>query len=71
MGVYVLNRALLKHLPAGQAADMPNLISNVAAAGGLVSCYRESCFWLDIGRLEDYALAQEQFTKNESLFLAD
>lgn len=71
MGVYVMNRSVLRHLPAGQPTDMPALISAVNAAGGRVSCYREPCYWLDIGRLDDYALAQEQFTQNEALFLPE
>ena len=39
------------------------------AAKGRVKCYREECRWLDIGRMDDYALAQEEFAQNEEAFL--
>ena len=69
MGVNVLSRSVLEHLRQGEYTDMPDLILRVHRAGGRVRCYREDCHWLDIGRMEDYALAQEQFTQNEQIFL--
>lgn len=69
MGAYVLNRSVLRHVPRGQRMDMPDLISKVAASGGVVSCYRSDCFWLDIGRMDDYGVAQEQYAANPGRFL--
>ena len=69
MGVYVLNPSTLTHIPRDRKFDMPDLIAAVHAAGGRVSCYREDCYWLDIGRMDDYAEAQEQFERNSQLFL--
>lgn len=71
MGVYVMNRSVLRHLERGRPADMPWLVSTVAGAGGKVACYREPCYWLDIGRMDDYALAQEQFLQNAAMFLPE
>jgi NDP-sugar pyrophosphorylase family protein len=48
---------------------MPDLITRVADAGGAVSCYRSECFWLDIGRMDDYGTAQEQFLAEPQRFL--
>jgi NDP-sugar pyrophosphorylase family protein len=48
---------------------MPDLISRLHAAGGRVGCYREDCYWLDIGRMDDYATAQDQFERNAAMFL--
>lgn len=69
MGIYVLSAAVIKTIKANQFLDMPDLIRSVQARGGKVNCYREECFWLDIGRMDDYAQAQEAYTKNESSFL--
>jgi NDP-sugar pyrophosphorylase family protein len=69
MGVYAMNPSVLKHVPDGQHFDMPDLITRIHASGGRVACYREDCFWLDIGRMDDYATAQDQFEKNQGMFL--
>ncbi len=69
MGVYAMSPSVLKHVVDGERLDMPDLISAVHASGGRIACYREDCFWLDIGRMDDYTAAQEQFEKNEKMFL--
>ena len=69
MGVYILNREVARSVKPNRYMDMPDLIRDVQHQGGLVNCYREDCFWLDIGRMDDYARAQEEFTRNESLFI--
>ena len=70
MGVYILSRDVVEAIKPGDYLDMPDLIRSVHDRGGKVSCYRQDCFWLDIGRMDDYAQAQEEFVKNESLFMA-
>jgi NDP-sugar pyrophosphorylase family protein len=69
MGVNVLSARALAMIARGERLDMPDLILRVRDAGGLVSCYREECHWLDIGRMDDYAKAQEEFAENESRYL--
>ncbi len=69
MGVYAMSRSVLKHVPDGEKLDMPDLITRIHAAGGQVACYRENCYWLDIGRMDDYAKAQEEFAENAEIFL--
>lgn len=69
MGFNVLSNAVLRHITPGKPMDMPELITRTHESGGKVCCFREDCFWLDIGRVEDYALAQEQFQQNEAKFL--
>jgi len=71
MGVNVLTPAVMRHIQPGKYLDMPDLILKVHHEGGRVRCYREDCYWLDIGRMDDYALAQEQFEQNESMFLGE
>lgn len=69
MGVNVLSKRALDHIERGVYLDMPNLILKVRSGGGKISCYREDCFWLDIGRMDDYAAAQDQYQANEGAFL--
>jgi NDP-sugar pyrophosphorylase family protein len=69
MGVNVLGLSVMKHLKNAQPLDMPDLVLKVHRSGGRVACYRQSCRWLDIGRMDDYAQAQEEFAQNEAAFL--
>jgi NDP-sugar pyrophosphorylase family protein len=69
MGVNVISLAAMKHVALGKRLDMPDLVLKVHAGKGRVKCYRENCRWLDIGRMDDYALAQEEFSQNEEAFL--
>lgn len=70
MGLYVLNRdAVRPHLRKNEYLDMPNLLQAIRDNGGDVRCYHEECTWLDIGRPEDFARAQEMFRDDRELFL--
>ena len=71
MGVYAMSRSVIDHVPNGTRLDMPDLVRSVHGAGGRVACYREDCYWLDIGRMDDYATAQEQYAANAGMFLRD
>jgi NDP-sugar pyrophosphorylase family protein len=71
MGVNVLTPEVMCHVRPGEYLDMPDLILKVHESGGNVRCYREDCFWLDIGRMEDYALAQQRFEENEHMFIGE
>jgi NDP-sugar pyrophosphorylase family protein len=69
MGVNIIGRAAQALVPQKQNFDMPDLVLQTHRSGLNVRCYRQPCRWLDIGRMDDYALAQEEFTENESAFL--
>jgi NDP-sugar pyrophosphorylase family protein len=69
MGVYAMSRSVMEHVPNGTRLDMPDLVRSIHGAGGRVACYREDCYWLDIGRMDDYATAQEQYAANADMFL--
>ena len=68
MGVNVLAKSVIDLIPKGSYMDMPDLVKAVHSNGGKIACYEEDCYWLDIGRMDDYALAQEQFENNSELF---
>ena len=69
MGVYVYEPSVLKYIEPGQYLDMPDLVHRLLADGEKVAGYLSDAFWLDIGRHDDYALAQEEFEKRKDAFL--
>jgi NDP-sugar pyrophosphorylase family protein len=72
MGLYVLRRdAVAPHLAPGRRLDMPDLMRAMVAEGRHVLCHAPECFWLDIGRPDDYAEAQQIFARDRTLFLPD
>ncbi len=65
MGVYVLKKSAVRpHVQAGQRLDMPDLMCLMCAANADVRCFTGDFFWLDIGRPEDFALAQKLVDEN-------
>jgi NDP-mannose synthase len=72
MGVYVLQRdAVRPRVNRGEYLDMPSLLLKMKATGADIRCYHDDCLWLDIGRPDDFALAQSLFERNRELFLGD
>jgi NDP-sugar pyrophosphorylase family protein len=70
MGVNVLNKNSIKpYLKAGEYLDIPDLMVQLCKDGYPVHCYREPCYWLDIGRLDDYRTATEIFESRQAEFL--
>jgi len=71
MGVNVLSRESLSFIGAGKYMDMPELMMEIHQREGKVCCFSEQCYWLDIGRMDDYAKAQDEFEGKKSLFLGE
>jgi NDP-mannose synthase len=71
MGVYILQReAVRPHISDVDYLDMPNLLLKIKASNGNVCCFRDdNCIWLDIGRPDDFALAQKIFEEDREAFL--
>lgn len=70
MGVNVLNKNVIKpYLKSGEYLDIPDLMLNLCKDGHPVHCYREPCYWLDIGRIDDYRTATEIFESRQAEFL--
>lgn len=59
MGVNVFDRRVLSHIAPGEALGIPDLVRRVRESGARVAGYDAAPQWLDIGRPEDYAAAQE------------
>lgn len=69
MGIYYFKAAILDWIPKGQRLDLPDLMKQLIAAGQAPQAYAFDGLWLDIGRQQDYAEAQELFAKHQQLFL--
>ena len=60
-GAYVLSPRALSRVPADAYYDMPTLIADLIADGLSVRQQRAEGYWMDIGRLPDYAQANADF----------
>lgn len=69
MGIYVYEPEALKSIEPGRYLDFPDLVLRLLAQGKRVCAYPTDCLWLDIGRPDDYARAQELFSEKEALDL--
>lgn len=70
MGVNVMNRAAVApYLAEGKYLDIPDLMMELTRDNVPVYCYREDCFWLDIGRPADYEMATDIFQSRANEFL--
>jgi NDP-sugar pyrophosphorylase family protein len=58
-GVYVLEPSTLDVLNAGEHCDMPSLFSRLQQRTARTIVYPMHEPWLDVGRADDYAIAQE------------
>jgi CBS domain-containing protein/dTDP-glucose pyrophosphorylase len=58
-GTYLMEPAVRDFIPAGQRFDMTELISKLIEAGRIVISFPIMEYWLDMGRHEDYAKAQQ------------
>jgi NDP-mannose synthase len=61
MGVYAFERAAIELVPPGRKFDFPDLVHRMLEQGLTINAHVSSAFWLDIGRPEDYDLANRSF----------
>jgi len=60
-GIYLLSPELVKSVAAKTRVDMPTLLEEEIAAGRDVNMFPVHEYWLDIGRMEDFQRAQQEF----------
>lgn len=68
MGVYVYEPKVLSRIAPDSYLDFPDLVRRLVEEGEPVHIWRNSAFWLDIGRSEDYAKAQDIVEKEPHRF---
>jgi NDP-sugar pyrophosphorylase family protein len=60
-GVYAFRQEAIHHIEDGEALGMPDLYLRLMEDDHPVRCHDFKGYWLDIGRAEDYARAQEEY----------
>jgi NDP-sugar pyrophosphorylase family protein len=68
MGVYALTSAAVALVQPAEPLGMPDLLMRVVGDGGLVWCREHDGYWLDIGRPDDYEIAQHDFEQRREDF---
>ena len=71
MGVYVLSKDCKNFINEGESIGMPDLLLRMMKNGENVYCHNSDCYWLDIGRVDDYEKAQEEFEVRKKEFLGE
>lgn len=70
MGLYVINRNVIKLIPKETKFDMPDLVKITDKfKTNSVICYKGDYDWLDIGRVEDYEAALNLFESDKNKYL--
>ncbi|MBI5227927.1 NTP transferase domain-containing protein [Candidatus Micrarchaeota archaeon] len=71
MGINILNKHAVSYIKKGEPLGMPDLMLRLKGKGEKVICFKEKCEWLDIGRPDDYELAQNLVEKNPERYFHD
>jgi NDP-sugar pyrophosphorylase family protein len=69
MGIYCFEPEVCDMVKPAERLAMPDLILRLRDMGKPLMCYQEDCYWLDIGRPEDYSTAVDQFRRDRGYFL--
>jgi NDP-sugar pyrophosphorylase family protein len=68
MGIYVYEPRVLRYMPKGCYLDFPDLVRLLLEKGEKISGFHSQDYWLDIGRREDYELAQLEYSSRTAEF---
>jgi NDP-sugar pyrophosphorylase family protein len=69
MGVYAFAPRVREFIEPGERLDFPDLIVRLLDAGEPVRAWRPDCYWLDIGRHDDYEQAMDEFERMRHLLI--
>lgn len=64
-GIYVLSPEVLDFIPQDEFYDMPTLFEQLMAAGKKTAAFPIHEYWLDIGQMDDFYRAKEEFGRLE------
>ncbi len=66
MGVYIIEPSVLELIPRGVPFGFDNLMKAMLEQNISVNTYRHEGKWMDIGRVEDFQTAQEEWAESNS-----
>ncbi len=69
MGIYCIEPEVLEIVPHGVPFGFDDLMHTMLERKMPVHVYKHDGVWMDVGRAEDFARAQEMFRDNEGAFL--
>ena len=61
MGIYVINKRVLRFIPDNGRFDMPDLVQRLLSEQARVVSYESEDLWFDIGTMADLEKAKEEF----------
>jgi len=64
MGLYIMNPELLEYIPKGVPFGFDNLMHALLERDIPVNTYRHEGRWMDIGRVDDFMKAQEEWSEH-------
>lgn len=64
MGLYIMNPEILQYIPKGVPFGFDNLMYALLDKGIPVNTYRHDGKWMDIGRVDDFTQAQEDWAEH-------
>lgn len=64
-GIYIMKPGIMDNIPPNSYYGIDKLIQKMLARGQDVLKYEIKEYWLDIGRVDDYEKAQEEFAKQQ------
>lgn len=67
MGIYILKSSFIARIPQDKKYDMPDFVKDLIRMKAKVGTYSFNGDWYDIGRLEDYQVAQDKFSLDEEV----
>lgn len=71
MGIYVFEPAVLSYIEHNEYLDLPNLVLKMVEAGERVLSFPFSGYWMDLGRVNDYEQAVDDFEKIKDQILGE
>lgn len=69
IGINVLNIRCKDYINRGESLGINELFLRMKGKGEKVYCYNSRDFWLDIGRIEDFHRAQDEFNRDKKRFI--
>ena len=66
-----MSKECKNYIQDDECIGMPDLLLRLINGGEQVYCHNSDCYWLDIGRVDDYEKAQDEFETHKKDFLGD